>query len=439
LLDRHANPQLLIGVSATLTVMVLLRLWWLVGEKENSRREMAGQEEFFRTISHHASDMVCVTDPEGHVIYRGAQASRLADAPGSLSWAGVVHPEDRDGASAAFAQALAHAGQLETTELRARSVDGGWCWVEARIVNLLDVPNVRGIAVVLRDVTERRSLETQLVGAARQAGMAEIATNVLHNVGNVLNSVNVSANLVAQKVRGSRSAGLSKAVGLLDEHAVDLGDFLTTDPKGKALPGYLAKLASALTAERESIEVELRRLSEGIAHIAEIVSAQQSLTGVDAPTVEVNLVEVVDDALRMAGVATQLGLRVTRNVAEVGPVVLDRHRLLLILVNLITNATFAMGDQAGWAGQLSVTAEATDGPAVKISVTDNGEGIAPENLTRIFGHGFTTHVDGHGFGLHSSSLAAIEMGGELSVHSDGVGHGARFVLEVPTERQMVPA
>ena len=251
--------------------------------------------------------------------------------------------------------------------------------------------------------------------------MAEIATNVLHNVGNVLNSVNVSANVVAQKVRGSRSAGLSKAVGLMGEHADDLGDFLTTDPKGKALPGYLAKLAAALTAERESIEAELRRLSEGIAHIAEIVSAQQSLTGADGVIEPVNLADVVDDALRMAGVDDQPGLTVIRDVADVGLVALDRHRLLLILVNLITNAAYATGGNVDRPGQLTVRAEVTDGPAVRISVADNGEGIAAENLTRIFGHGFTTHVGGHGFGLHSSSLAATEMGGALSVHSDGSG------------------
>ena len=63
---------------------------------------------------------------------------------------------------------------------------------------------------------------------------------------------------------------------------------------------------------------------------------------------------------------------------------------------------------------------------------DNGIGIPPENLTRIFNHGFTTRKDGHGFGLHSGALAAKEMGGSLTVHSGGTGQGAAFTLELPS-------
>jgi signal transduction histidine kinase len=300
-----------------------------------------------------------------------------------------------------------------------------------------------GRARAMRLVTERtaqlQGAQAQLVDTARQAGMAEIATNVLHNVGNVLNSVNVSANMVAQKVRGSKAVGLPKAVALMRDHAGDLGDFLTVDARGKALPGYLAELAGALAAERESIEAELLRLSEGVAHISEIVSAQQSLAGVNSVTEPVSITDVVEDALRMADAAGQIGLTVTREVADVGLVSLDRHRVLLILVNLITNATYAMRDAIDGHPHLTVRAEVTDEPAIRITVTDNGEGIAPDNLTKVFVHGFTTHVGGHGFGLHSSSLAATQMGGALTVHSDGAGLGAQFVLEVPLQYETVTA
>jgi signal transduction histidine kinase len=68
---------------------------------------------------------------------------------------------------------------------------------------------------------------------------------------------------------------------------------------------------------------------------------------------------------------------------------------------------------------------------VAIIVRDNGVGILPENLTRIFGHGFTTKKDGHGFGLHSGALAAKQMNGALSVQSAGPGKGAAFTLELP--------
>ena len=68
---------------------------------------------------------------------------------------------------------------------------------------------------------------------------------------------------------------------------------------------------------------------------------------------------------------------------------------------------------------------------MQIAVIDTGIGISPENLTRIFAHGFTTRKDGHGFGLHSGALAAKELGGKLSVESAGLGQGASFVLDLP--------
>jgi signal transduction histidine kinase len=276
-----------------------------------------------------------------------------------------------------------------------------------------------------------RGAQEQLVDAARQAGMAEIAVNVLHNVGNVLNSVNVSANLVGQKVRGSKSAGLGKAVALMRDHNADLAGFLTTDARGKALPGYLDTLATTLANERESIDEELLRLTSGVTHIKEIVSAQQSLAGPSSVLEPIRLDELVDNALRMSGILGDNQVQVIRDVPDAGLLSLDRHRILLVLLNLIGNSIHAMKRNGARARELSLQAEVIDGQAVRIRVADNGEGIAPENLTRIFAHGFTTHVDGHGFGLHSSAAAAIEMGGTLIVHSDGPAAGATFTLQVP--------
>jgi signal transduction histidine kinase len=278
-------------------------------------------------------------------------------------------------------------------------------------------------------------IEEQLVDAARRAGMAEIAVNVLHNVGNVLNSVNVSTNLVLQKVRGSKSAGLGKAAALIGAHPDDLADFLTTDPRGRALPGYLSTLAEALVTERDSVEEELLRLTDAVSHIREIVRAQQSLAGARPPGViePVRIDALLEDALRMAGALGDDDLTVTRVFSDTASLSLDKHRVLLVLVNLIANALSAM-KETGRPRWLDLTATVTAGPAVSISVADNGDGISPENLTRIYAHGFTTREGGHGFGLHSSALAAREMGGALTVHSDGAGTGAVFTLEVPLER-----
>ena len=294
---------------------------------------------------------------------------------------------------------------------------------------------VNQVALALRN----SEAQAQLVDAARSAGRAEIAVNVLHNVGNVLNSVNVSANLVVQKVRGSKSTGLVKAVALMREHTADLGTFITTDARGKELPGYLDKLAVALAIERESIEAELLRLTNGVAHIKEIVNAQQSLAGVSGVLESVRVSDVMEEALQMSGVLGDDRVTVIRDFPDDQPLPMDKHRVLLVLLNLIGNAMHAMKRNVDRPRQLTLGAGLTPGRAVSITVADNGEGIPAENMTRIFSHGFTTHVDGHGFGLHSSAVAAKEMGGALTVHSDGTDTGAAFTLEMPLDAEAVLA
>ena len=305
------------------------------------------------------------------------------------------------------------------------------------LVFVLGTGRARALRLVAERTAQLRSAQAQVVDSARQAGMAEIATNVLHNVGNVLNSVNVSANLVCQKVRGSKSGGLGRAVALMNEHADDLGGFLTTDARGKALPGYLDKLAATLAIEQESIDAELLRLTDSVAHIKEIVAAQQSLAGVSGVIESVRVSDLFEDALRMAGI-DQDEVTVVRDLHADPALALDRHRVVLILLNLISNAMHAMKGNAGRPRVLSLRAEVIDGQGVIITVADNGVGISPENLTRIFVHGFTTHTDGHGFGLHSSALAAKEMGGALMVLENAGAHGAAFTLQVPLDSELIP-
>jgi signal transduction histidine kinase len=279
---------------------------------------------------------------------------------------------------------------------------------------------------------ELHAAQSELVSTARQAGMAEIATNVLHNVGNVLNSVNVSADVVRGKVRDSKSQGLGKAVQLIRDHAADLGDFLTRDEKGKLLPGYLVKLAGALEAEQREILEEMGHLTKSVDHIKEIVATQQSYAGASSVVESVLVHDLVEDALRMnSGSLTRHHVGVVNEVGNLPRMQLDKHRVLLILINLISNAKNAMNGVNDRPHQIKLQAEVAWPDRLSIRVTDNGCGIAPEHLTRVFAHGFTTRKDGHGFGLHSSAIAAKEMGGTLIAHSDGPGAGATFTLDLP--------
>ena len=278
---------------------------------------------------------------------------------------------------------------------------------------------------------ELKDTQTELLDTARQAGMAEIATNVLHNVGNVLNSVNISADLVSRQLRHSKAQGLGKAMQLMNEHPDDLCRFLTEDEKGKLLPGYLNQLVLAIAQEQQGMSAELGQLSKSVDHIKDIVATQQSYAGTSSLLQALSISELLDDALRMhAGALTRHHVTVLKEFSDVPRIMGDKHRLLLILINLIGNAKHAMANVTDRERTLTLSA-VIDGDNLNISVRDQGEGISAQNMTRIFVHGFTTRKDGHGFGLHSCALAAVEMNGHLSAHSDGPGRGALFTLQIP--------
>ncbi len=278
---------------------------------------------------------------------------------------------------------------------------------------------------------EREDLHRQLLDTSRQAGMAEVATGVLHNVGNVLNSVNVSATLVAEQVHRSTSAKLGKVVELLNQHEADLGAFLTDDPKGRVIPAYLAALAGQLAGEQTNAVTEVESLRKNIEHIKEIVAMQQNYAKLSGVAETMAVVDLVEDALRLnAGALARHGIEIVREYRDRPVATLEKHKVLQILVNLVGNAKYAC-DESGRIDKL-ITLRVTAGEhGVTVAVIDNGVGISRENLTRIFAHGFTTRRHGHGFGLHSGALAARELGGTLTAHSDGPGLGARFVLELP--------
>ena len=291
------------------------------------------------------------------------------------------------------------------------------------------------------EIEERKRMEVEmekthreLLLASRRAGMAEVAANVLHNVGNVLNSVNVSASLLAEKIRKLATRDLAKVAELLAQHAHE-PDFLKSHEKGRKIPEYLTRLGEHLAAEQEAAFSEARSVQQNIDHINNIIAMQQEYSrfaGFAEPT---KVTELVEDALRLiTGNLGRQNVHLLRDFREQGTVVVEKHRVLQVLVNLIRNAKYACQESGRPDQQLTIRTLRSGPDRVQIQVIDNGVGIARENATKIFTQGFTTRKDGHGYGLHSSAIAARELGGSLSVASDGLNTGACFTLEFPVNK-----
>ena len=309
--------------------------------------------------------------------------------------------------------------------------------------DLLEAKVEERTAQLTSEIEERKRVQLEvervhreLMDASRQAGQAEVASNVLHNVGNVLNSVNVSATIIKDRVQGFKSSDVNRVAELLSSHRQNLAQFLTENGRIDQVVNYLKGLGQWQASECSEMLTEVGDLTKNIEHIKGIVAMQQNYARVSGVMAPQSVPALVEDALRIhENALANCQIRVLRKFDPVREILADRHKILQILVNLVANAKHALAESTAKERLLTLTVSMTGEDTIRVTVADNGIGIPEENLTRIFTHGFTTRPDGHGFGLHSGALAAKEMGGNLSVHSEGRGKGAAFTLEIPCRQK----
>jgi signal transduction histidine kinase len=273
-------------------------------------------------------------------------------------------------------------------------------------------------------------MQSQLVEVAHRAGMTEIAAGVLHNVGNVLNSVNVSISVLNDNVRKSKVGSVGRVAALMNEHK----DALATagcDPKLQRLPEYLGLLSDSLAEEQREVFGELSNLTEKVQHIKNIINAQQNYTRRVCFRESVDVQNLIEDLLAMHGPSmVKHSVTVERDFATLPRITLEKSKLLQVLDNLIKNALESMAITQREQHVLRLASRA-EGDDAMISVSDTGHGISDEQLKFIFRFGFTTKTNGNGFGLHSAAIAMNEIGGSIKVASGGAGAGATFTITLP--------
>ena len=292
-----------------------------------------------------------------------------------------------------------------------------------------------------KSMIEREALTEQLVESSRRLGMAEVASDVLHNVGNVLNSLNVSAGLIAQHVRDMPIQDVNRASSLLEAHQDDLGTFLTHDSKGQRIPGFLMQLGIHLRDQHAQTCEDLDTLIGQIEHVKGIIAAQDDIARTRSIHEPVILKDLIETALAVHSpelAKNQIAL--TRDYADLPQVITDKQQVSQIVDNLIANAMEAIHQQGPGPHRLTVRIQldTEEDNQIILKVMDTGIGISPENLHRIFAQSLSPDGGKQGSGLHNNANTVKNLGGSLTATSDGPGQGACFTLEFPVTFVEIP-
>jgi signal transduction histidine kinase len=367
-----------------------------------------------------------------YLIYGCAPETFVPTLAGAIT---MIHPDDLPLAHASWKTGL-ESGQIHV-QFRVIRPDGTILHVDQMAVLAKDShTSHRRLVGITLDVSQRmaaeqreRLLQKKLREASHQSGMAEVATGVLHNVGNVLNSLGVASSTAQARLKASQFDRLEKIADMLEQHRLTLADFLTNHPKGKHLPEYLSALGLQLRRDADDLLQEFEAVGSHVQYLCEIVQAQQSFARVGGAEEAVDVHELIETALTLKGRELK-GVEIRREFGELPELLTDRYKLLQIIVNFIGNACDAMPVGESRPRWISIRARLVD-QQLEVAVADSGIGIAPEVLPRIWEFGFTTKEQGHGFGLHSSAVAAQQLGGSIAAHSAGLGQGASFSVKIP--------
>ena len=417
------------------------RVKWQTQRIHDAYEQRSAVEKRYRDLCENALDVIFSLDRQGRFTRINKLGEELLGYPqkeaSRLNILDLANAPDAKGAATVCLDDIVTRPGDPPRELRLKRKNARPRVLELSLRATTNSAGAREYDGIARDVTDRKDAEAalavankELVETSRQAGMAEVATGVLHNVGNVLNSVNVAAKLALDRARLLKTDRLRMAADLLTENQ-DEDRFLTAHEKGKQLPAYFSQLATHFQSGQENLEKELKTLQDSLGHVNDIVAMQQTYAKIGAHWETVSPESLIEDALKLnASALARHDIRLIREFEPTKSVRVDRPKALQSLVNLLRNAKHSCDERNPEAKEIRVGLSG-DADQVRITIADNGVGIPAENLTKIFSYGFTTRPTGHGFGLHSSALAIKELGGRLDVQSDGPGRGAVFTVSLP--------
>ncbi|MCG8571946.1 MAG: ATP-binding protein [Spirochaetes bacterium] len=279
------------------------------------------------------------------------------------------------------------------------------------------------------------TLQEEMVRMAHQAGMVEVAGNILHNVGNILNNVNTSASLIEETINQSAVNKFRKANDLIRDHQDHLQDFLQNDPRGKELIEYYLLLENYLTEEQQTILENTQRLKDKIHIINETISTQRQYGRGPDLIEEINIIELIEQTLILENNhLKKRNISIAKDYQSHSSINGQRAKLFYIIINIIQNAQEALIASGQQVKEIQIkTWQKNSYFFLKIS--DNGVGIKEEHLKKIFKFKFSTKSGHNGFGLHNCANYLAEMKIDIDVQSEGENKGASFQLIFPLDNQ----
>lgn len=279
--------------------------------------------------------------------------------------------------------------------------------------------------------SQLRTVQQELLDKAHKAGMADVATETLHNVGNILNSITTSMHLLQQAFTRCPTADLSRALTIIREHGDDIPSFLNTSQKAEMLIRYLLKLDTLFGKYQiESIE-HLDRLSLKVQMIADVIAAQQAFTMNSQYTRTADVHKLIEDALTMqSGSFEKYRITCKRVYGQLPEIQLQPNKFIHVIINILKNAEEAMFADTGRERIITIRTSATES-FVQVEIKDTGHGVTKKEMEQIFTYGYTTKPDGHGFGLHSCANYITEMKGQIWAESEGHNTGTTLFIKLP--------
>jgi signal transduction histidine kinase len=361
-----------------------------------------------------------------------------APLPTFAKFIAFAHPDDRQILTLAAEDLYKQRNDGYGKEVRMGKYNQPENYSWYHIIGKLD--NKATISGVIIDISKRKELEAQnyqlnekIITVAKQAWLAEVAVSVIHNIGNILNSATTSASILINNLNNSNLYKITEVISLLKQNSDSTNKFLTENPKGNKIPKYLIALENNITLETENLEQELGNINTCLEHIKSIISSQESISGLCNLREKVLLSNLIESTLKFFGTnIDNHNIQINKNYLDDYLVMVDYSKLLQIFTNLIKNSIDSLLQQNPDNKTITITIKKTSEQLIIITCEDNGIGIAPDDLIRLFNFGFTNKPDGHGFGLYNSIQKATELGGNLTATSPGIGHGATFTLCLPT-------